>query len=186
MENSVNLASVILGKLCIPFSSIESGISSFMFSIAHPDLRFDEGCHFPHHIAVEAVVQRVEDDYLIAVTAESTGDFICDRCGAEFQKGVKGNIQTLFTFDTDKAMDAEADDVTLLPSMATEIDLAQDTLDALVLAIPQKRLCREDCMGLCARCGVNLNKGCCLCSDQDIDPRWEKLRGIMSDNDNEE
>ena len=186
MENSVNLASVIFGKLCIPFSSIESGISSFTFSIAHPDLKLDEGCHFPNQVAVEANVQRIGDDYLAAVTAESVGKFICDRCGAEFQRSVRGEIQALFTFDAEKAMDTEADDVKLLPSMAVEIDIAQDALDALVLAVPQKRLCREECKGLCARCGVNLNEACCLCSDQDIDPRWEKLKGIMSDNNHEE
>jgi len=41
-----------------------------------------------------------------------------------------------------------------------------------------KPLCREDCAGLCSRCGYNLNQGPCNCLAQEIDPRWSEVSKI--------
>ncbi|MCX5788300.1 MAG: DUF177 domain-containing protein [Elusimicrobia bacterium] len=45
------------------------------------------------------------------------------------------------------------------------IDVEEDVRQALVLCLPQRSLCRQDCKGLCARCGANLNEGPCRCSE---------------------
>jgi uncharacterized protein len=50
--------------------------------------------------------------------------------------------------------------------------------DAVTLALPLRPLCREDCKGLCARCGNDLNAGPCDCGGDDIDPRWEALAAL--------
>lgn len=46
------------------------------------------------------------------------------------------------------------------------------------LDLPAKFLCREDCKGLCPRCGKNLNLGPCGCG-REIDPRLEALRALL-------
>jgi uncharacterized protein len=56
------------------------------------------------------------------------------------------------------------------------LDLGEDVRQFLILAVPQKLLCRDDCKGLCPECGVNRNKVQCECTTQEIDSRWEGLK----------
>lgn len=60
------------------------------------------------------------------------------------------------------------------------LDLSSWARDALVLALPNQILCREDCLGLCSVCGETLNGAAPGAHDhgQDIDPRWAKLRDL--------
>lgn len=60
-----------------------------------------------------------------------------------------------------------------------QVDLAAWARDALVLALPPQLLCRDDCAGLCAVCGVNLNAaGPDHRHESAPDPRWAKLREL--------
>ncbi|RKX30915.1 MAG: DUF177 domain-containing protein, partial [Verrucomicrobia bacterium] len=47
--------------------------------------------------------------------------------------------------------------------------------EALVLRIPIYPLCREDCRGLCPRCGANLNREQCTCAPEEAESRWDVL-----------
>ena len=58
------------------------------------------------------------------------------------------------------------------------VDVSGIAREALVLALPLKVLCRDECPGLCPRCGLDLNEGRCDCATEPIDLRWEKLRGL--------
>jgi uncharacterized protein len=55
------------------------------------------------------------------------------------------------------------------------LDLSEVIRQNALLAIPMKPLCREDCPGLCPKCGKDLTKGQCKCNLIEIDPRWSKL-----------
>lgn len=44
---------------------------------------------------------------------------------------------------------------------------------------PFRILCREDCAGLCPRCGKDLNEGSCQCESDEIDPRLAPLKDIL-------
>lgn len=50
--------------------------------------------------------------------------------------------------------------------------------EQILLALPLRTVCREDCRGLCPRCGKNLNLEPCACPEPAADPRWEALRGL--------
>jgi uncharacterized protein len=57
--------------------------------------------------------------------------------------------------------------------------LLEDMLrEQVLLALPIKAICREDCKGLCPHCGRNLNEGQCSCSEPIADPRWAALKEI--------
>jgi len=60
-----------------------------------------------------------------------------------------------------------------------EIDLAPAVREQILLQIPSSPLCREECLGLCPRCGKNLNEGECGCDRAVVDPRWAALKGIQ-------
>lgn len=55
----------------------------------------------------------------------------------------------------------------------------QDVLrEQILLALPLKIVCRDDCKGLCPHCGKNLNAEQCSCAEPLEDPRWEALKDI--------
>ena len=56
-----------------------------------------------------------------------------------------------------------------------KVDLSSWARDSVVLALPDKILCRPDCAGLCPICGKNLNHEPHGHEGEDIDPRWARL-----------
>jgi len=50
--------------------------------------------------------------------------------------------------------------------------------EQVLLAVPLKVTCREDCRGLCPHCGKNLNQEKCLCAVAPEEPRWAALKEI--------
>jgi len=61
------------------------------------------------------------------------------------------------------------------------LDLSEAIRQYSLLAMPMKPLCREDCAGLCPRCGHNLNLGPCPCPSQQVDPRWAALTKLATE-----
>lgn len=167
-------------RIAIPLSSLKEGESKFSFHAVLPDLKVGEGCSFPGEIAVQVTATSMSGDYFFDVHAVGQGCCVCDRCGEEFQEQTEGTIRTLFTFDRSEAEEGD-ENIRFLSPSTQEIDVTQDVLDALLLAVPQKQLCREDCRGLCPRCGTNLNSTSCSCEQENIDPRWEALKGLSRD-----
>ncbi len=58
------------------------------------------------------------------------------------------------------------------------IDLEPMVRDTVGLNLPTNPLCKDDCAGLCSRCGADLNEGACECSDEVGDIRWSALREL--------
>ena len=61
------------------------------------------------------------------------------------------------------------------------LDLDDELLELLELEFPMRILCREDCRGLCPKCGHDLNTGPCSCSDKQVDPRLAPLADILAE-----
>jgi uncharacterized protein len=59
-----------------------------------------------------------------------------------------------------------------------EIDLSELLRESLLLELPMRPLCSDDCVGLCSVCGKNLNQGPCGCVHDDVDPRWAVLKDL--------
>ena len=59
-----------------------------------------------------------------------------------------------------------------------EVDLTPLIREQMILALPTRPLCQEDCRGLCPRCGANLNEGDCGCNLETGDARLSVLRSI--------
>jgi uncharacterized protein len=56
------------------------------------------------------------------------------------------------------------------------VDVTEVVRQHVVLALPLAPRCRDDCPGLCPRCGADLNDGPCGCDPREVDPRLEALR----------
>ena len=59
------------------------------------------------------------------------------------------------------------------------LDMDEQLKEQLEMEFPSRFLCKDDCAGLCQRCGKNLNDGKCSCPDHEIDPRLAPLQKIL-------
>ena len=108
-------------------------------------------------------------------TARSLLDLACDRCGKEFSREKGVPLDCLLA---DELEDEENDEIVLLEG--SEVDLDELVTTAFVLAMDTKNLCSEDCKGLCAKCGADLNLGPCGCRPE-VDPRLAALAQLLDD-----
>jgi uncharacterized protein len=108
----------------------------------------------------------------------------CARCVEEFAARRERPIRYVLTpraAGLDQA-DAELriDDVELATYAGDEIDLSPLLREQVLLSLPTRALCDEDCRGLCVRCGANLNLGDCGCRIESMDPRFAALRSLVA------
>ena len=82
----------------------------------------------------------------------------CDRCAADAAAELEVPLEHVLVT---AAEDGEADDMVLCPDM--RLDAKELLRSDVLLALPLRHLCSEDCKGLCPRCGKNLNEGECGC-----------------------
>lgn len=90
--------------------------------------------------------------------ADTTLRHRCDRCGVLFDQEKSVPLDTLVAGDL---QDEEHDEIILL--QGTQLDMDQVATTAFVLALDTKKLCSDQCEGLCPSCGVNLNEEDCRC-----------------------
>jgi DUF177 domain-containing protein len=107
-------------------------------------------------------------------TVQTTVTGECRRCLTPVSAAVSADASALFTQDADAEEDP--DSYPVAPD-ATEIDLAPAVREEVLLAVPRFLQCREDCRGLCPRCGQDLNAGPCGCPPV-TDPRWQALESL--------
>ena len=95
----------------------------------------------------------------------------CRRCLAPVDVPIAESLGLVFV-EEEEAEGGE--DCYLVARRASALDLTEAVREELLLAAPQFVECREDCRGLCPRCGADLNAGPCGCAPE-MDPRWEAL-----------
>jgi len=98
---------------------------------------------------------------------------VCRRCLAPVRVPIAQALGVVF-LDEDEARGGRDDDCYVVPRRAAALDLSEAVREELILAVPQFVECRDDCRGLCPRCGADLNLGPCTCPPE-VDPRWAAL-----------
>ena len=107
-------------------------------------------------------------------------ELACSRCLEPFELPVDASFDVRYlpqSENTGDEREVEEDDLSDAFYRDEQIDLGQLMEEQFYLALPMKPLCREDCKGLCASCGTNLNEATCDCQVRWEDPR---LAGLES------
>jgi uncharacterized protein len=100
----------------------------------------------------------------------------CQRCLGEARLELEVEGQEY----QDDAPELGAEDDMTTPYLTGELlDVDRWAHDALLLAMPLRVLCREDCAGLCPVCGTDQNTGSCSCVETSVDERWSALRDLL-------
>ena len=106
----------------------------------------------------------------------------CTRCLEPIERHFEFPFRAIFVDSSHEDTNAEAEvsddalDESLVPD--GQINMAEVIREQLLLAVPEQIFCREDCRGLCSKCGSNLNLIDCKCADDEIDPRWAALKNL--------
>jgi uncharacterized protein len=98
----------------------------------------------------------------------------CRRCLEPVRSQLELDLD--LRFDPAVGPEEETEGLYALEPQAAELDLLPALREELLLALPDFALCREECRGLCPRCGANRNEGDCECRTEAVDPRWDALR----------
>ncbi|MCD7803830.1 MAG: DUF177 domain-containing protein [Oscillospiraceae bacterium] len=102
----------------------------------------------------------------LSYNLDYTVSHICDRCLAEFTRRYNQDYTHILVRGDEDNENLPDDDEYVYCSGET-LDLNELAISDLLLSVPTKILCREDCKGICPTCGKNLNDGDCDCeSDQ--------------------
>lgn len=88
----------------------------------------------------------------------------CDRCLAEYDAELNARSPMLYVLGRGgKVPKVDDADIAYIPAGTTDLDISAELRDFLILALPGKWLCREDCRGICPGCGSDLNRQPCTC-----------------------
>jgi len=108
----------------------------------------------------------------------------CDRCLALVEVPVEAQFSlqyvTRLEYESSQAVELDEADMTISVYDGEAIDLDEMVSEQLLLEIPERALCREDCKGLCPTCGADRNIRECTCESAEIDPRWAALKNCRS------
>ena len=111
-------------------------------------------------IAVKGEFMCTGDNRISLVAGvDAVAETRCSRCLEPIRVDVRATVDAVF----DRQPDPEDPD--LYSFEASTIELTDAVRDALLLELPMRSLCSEDCRGLCPVCGINLNKGTCTCQE---------------------
>lgn len=122
---------------------------------------------------VSGTVTKNSNKYIVEGDVRITLTLLCDRCMKTYDYPIHAKLYSVFSSsETDENEDVK-------PVLKSSIDLSDDILEAIAIEIPMKSLCKQDCKGLCSKCGANLNEETCKCSSTEIDPRLAHLQNIF-------
>ncbi len=113
---------------------------------------------------------------LVRLSAQIVFDFDapCDRCGKPTVAAVKVDVEKHLATSIEGE---DSDTILLVPDM--KFDLDDFIYTETVVNLPMKHLCKEDCKGVCSKCGKDLNDGKCDCPEKEIDPRLSILAQLL-------
>ena len=118
-------------------------------------------------------LESVHDGILATGEVDSTAMADCSRCLEPLKLAVEVDFQELFAYSLEQEDDFLVQD--------EKIDLEQAITDAVVLSLPFKPVCSEDCLGLCSECGVKMAEDPEHVHQAQNDSRWSELESFRKE-----
>lgn len=125
-------------------------------------------------VKIEGSVSNRADTVQLSLKIAYCYEAPCDRCGAE--------VEHMYSVSLERALavsiEGEESD-TIIPVPNMQLDVDELVFTEVYGDLPTKFLCEENCLGLCPKCGKNLNDGACDCPKREIDPRLAALADLL-------
>ncbi len=126
-------------------------------------------------VAVSGKIENNTGIVSLSGTVSFSATVACSRCAEEFKKSFEIEIEHLLAREL---VNEENDDYIVVENAV--LDLDELVCEDIILSLPSRYLCKEDCKGLCSNCGKNLNNGSCDCK-KEVDPRLAALLTLLDD-----
>jgi len=156
-----------------PILSGEVRKTEFSFNIP---LEYSEnGCEITSDAEVSGTVTDSGGYMELSATCKVAYTTRCARCLKEL------NRECCISFIRPVAVSLQSDNEEeeyILVGENSKINIDEAISEELLLSLPYKDLCKEDCKGLCPKCGCDLNEKECSCPTKEIDPRWAVLKNF--------
>lgn len=154
--------------LCAPGKTLE-----FQFQMDLSDVEFEGRYPASRPVETKGLVRNTAGLLELSLSAWTTLDSVCDRCGKEFLQEKEVSYSCMLA---EELQNEDSDEIVLLEDVRVDVgDLARTEF---ILGMDTKTLCSEDCKGLCPRCGADWNIGPCSCKKEQ-DPRMAALAKLL-------
>ena len=148
---------------------------AFSTSVDLSDLCYGVTYPVTEPVKAEGTVRNTAGVLMMSGDITTTIHGTCDRCANDFDRDIHFPIDVVLV--TEMANE-ENEDEWVFPLEGDSADLDDIVRTVFVLNLDSKLLCKEDCKGLCHRCGKNLNDGPCSCQ-KELDPRFAALKQLL-------
>ena len=130
------------------------------------------------------VYRQDQETVILKGRIEGQWKVLCDRCCEAYQENIQSEFVYLATIKKEVAEDNDHEcsdeDASVLYLAEPVIDLDHLLREQSLLAIPFKKLCREDCKGICPDCGCVLNRGLCHCEPAKRNLSFTVLKKLLN------
>ncbi len=150
---------------------------SFSTSVDLSDLQFGNCCPVTEPVLASGSVRNTAGVLMLKGSLTTRLHGVCDRCAREFHRELVIPMEAVLVTELS---DEDNEDEWVFQLEGDSADLDDIVTTTLVLNMDSKLLCKDDCKGLCCKCGKNLNDGPCTC-EPEIDPRFAALRQLLKD-----
>ena len=147
----------------------------FSTSVDLSDLQYGNSFPVTEPVTAEGQVRNTAGVLVMTGSVRTTIHGICDRCATDFDREIEFPIDVVLVTEL---ANEENEDEWVFPLEGDSADLDDIVRTVFVLNLDSKLLCKEDCAGLCHRCGKNLNDGPCNCQ-KELDPRFAALKQLL-------
>jgi uncharacterized protein len=140
-------------------------------------------CTFLAPLRLRLTVAREYDHIRVDGEVETRMRLSCSRCLSEFEAGIVSPF-TIFYIPSsaggsqDEEVELTEHDLISVTFEGDEIDFTDEISEQVLMEIPFKPLCREECKGLCPQCGTDLNTAECTCSGQQVSLTFSALKNL--------
>ena len=147
----------------------------FSTSVDLSDLQCGNSFPVTEPVTAEGQVRNTAGVLVMTGSIRTTIHGTCDRCATDFDREIEFPIDVVLVTEL---ANEENEDEWVFPLEGDSADLDDIVRTVFVLNLDSKLLCKEDCQGLCCRCGKNLNDGPCNCQ-KELDPRFAALKQLL-------
>jgi len=129
-----------------------------------------ESVNFSGPVVIDVVIDNTGKHLVVEGKASGKLKLACSRCLDFFEYSFEVPVKEVYTAAP------EEDAGKVVPFTGDFLDISPEITKSIIMHLPMKALCREECRGLCPVCGINLNERQCRCAGEDIDLRLNVLK----------
>ena len=139
-------------------------------------------CRFTVPLRINLTIAREYDHIRVNGRVETSLVLNCARCLAEYRMDITSPFTIFYMREEgaiqDEDVELSEEDLISATYVGDEIDFAGEISEQVILAMPFKPLCSEECRGLCTGCGVDLNKTRCNCERDVMNIKFSALKNL--------